>query len=439
MGGSFDAIVAGLGAMGSATLYRSAKRGMRALGIEMFQPGHDRSSSHGFHRMIRKSSFQDDGYLPLADRAFVLWHEAENAAGEQRLHITGEVWSLHEGGNPGFRAGVERTIERGFRVVLSESELAERFSGFRLHDGMTALYEADAGYIHREAGIMAHVALAERHGAAVRLGEEVTGWSADGDEVRVETGQGSYVARRLIVTTGPCASELQGGVELPMQVERRVNGFFQPTRSECWSAERGAPDFLLDVPEGSFYGMPSVGNLGVKIGLSAGETTTARTIRRTVDDAEIELLRKVLDRYLPGAGGPELRRMTCMCTYTVDRHFVVDRHPDHEQVLFGGGFSGRGYKFAPVIRQILADPAADGRTGHDIAFLRANRFEAGVVGRRWFPGTLRPPAPGCRTRRRARIAPNPSSSPTRRGIAGRATPRRTRPPRRTRRSPLEPR
>jgi sarcosine oxidase len=136
---------------------------------------------------------------------------------------------------------------------------------------------------------------------------------------------------------------------------------------------------LLDVPEGSFYGMPAVGDLGIKIGLSAGEPTTARTIRRTIDDGEIDQLRVVLDRYLPGASGPELRRMTCMCTYTVDADFIVDHHPDHEQVVIACGFSGRGYKFAPVIGEVLADLALDGTTRHDVGFLSARRFTAHAV------------------------------------------------------------
>ena len=109
---AYDAIVVGLGAMGSATLYQLAKRGTNVLGVDMFQPGHDRGSSHGFHRMIRKSSFQDDGYVPLAERAFALWHEAEEASGQALLHITGEVWLLHEGGDPGYRAGVTRSVAR---------------------------------------------------------------------------------------------------------------------------------------------------------------------------------------------------------------------------------------------------------------------------------------------------------------------------------------
>ncbi len=375
----YDAIVVGLGAMGSATVYHLAKRGQNVLGIDMFRPGHDQGSSHGFHRMIRQSSFQVDGYVPLAERAFALWHELEEESGQTLLTITGEVWLLHEDGNPGYRAGVKSSLARGFRVELGAEELAERFPGCRLHEGMIALYEADAGYLQCETGIITHVDLARRHGATIHLEEEVTGWEAAGDGVRVETSQGAYRADRLVITTGPWAAELLADLHFPLQVQRTVNGYFQPTRPEWWSVERGAPDFLLDVPEGSLYGMPAVGDIGVKIGRSGGGETTARTIRRTIDDAEIDLLRQTLDRYLPGASGPELRRITCMCTYTPDRDFIVDRHPDHPQVLFGCGFSGRGYKFAPVVGEMLADLAVDGQTRHDIAFLAAERF-TGVIG-----------------------------------------------------------
>jgi sarcosine oxidase len=373
---TYDVIVVGLGAMGSAATYQLAKRGRRVLGIEMFRPGHDQGSSHGEHRMIRKSSFTIDGYVPLAERAFELWQELEVEAGEPLLQWTGEVWLYHEASNPAYRAGIEDSIARGFRVDLSEQELANRFPGFRLHEGMRALYEEGAGFLRSEAGIITHVEQARRHDATIRLEEEVIAWQADGGGVRVETSRGAYLADRLILAAGAWSAELLGDLRFPMQVERRVNGFFRPTRPEIWSLEHGAPDFMLEVPEGSFYGMPAVGDIGVKIGLSAGEPTTARTIRRTIDDSEIDYLRAVLDRYLPGSSGPEMRRMTCMCTYTIDGDFVVDHHPEHEQVVLACGFSGRGYKFAPVTGEIVADLALDGGTRHNIDFLSPSRFVA---------------------------------------------------------------
>jgi sarcosine oxidase len=219
--------------------------------------------------------------------------------------------------------------------------------------------------------------LPARHGATIRTDEEVVRWSADGDGVSVETTSGRFAADRLVVTIGPWAAELLADLQLPLRVERTVNGFFRPERPDHWSVEHGAPTFLLDVPEGSFYGIPAEDGVGLKIGLSGGSgrsVTTARTIRREIDDAEIDLLRGVLDCCLPGASGPEVRRITCICTYTPDRDFVVDRHPAHGNVVVGCGFSGRGYKFAPVVGEILADLALEGRTRYDISFLSAGRF-----------------------------------------------------------------
>jgi glycine/D-amino acid oxidase-like deaminating enzyme len=194
----------------------------------------------------------------------------------------------------------------------------------------------------------------------------------------VQTARGANAADRVVLTTGPWAAELLRDLALPLDVRRRVNGYFRPTRPDLWSMERGAPDFLLDVPEGSFYGMPAVGDIGLKIGLSAGESTTARTIRRTVDAAEIDFLRTVLDTYMPGASGPEIRHITCMCTYTPDLDFIIDHHPAHSQVVIGCGFSGRGYKFAPAAGEILADLVTTGASRHDISFLAADRFAPAV-------------------------------------------------------------
>lgn len=377
MNTSYDAIVVGLGAIGSATVHHLAKRGQRVLGLEMFQPGHDQGSSHGYHRMIRKSSIHADGYTPLAERAIELWHALERDSSETLLRLIGEVRLVHPNCNPRFGEIAGEMSRRGSWQILSHDELGQRFPGFRLTDDIIATYEADAGFLRSEAGILAHLDVAARHGALVQTSAEVTSWAIDGAGVRVTTRDETYTADRLLLTTGPWAAELLADLGLPLRVERVINGYFEPERPDLWSAENGAPDFLLVVPEGDFYGMPAVEGVGLKIGLSGGEghgVTTARTIDRTVSDAEIGRLRQVLDTYMPGANGLELRHITCMCTYTPDRGFIVDRHPRHDQVLIGCGFSGRGYKFAPTVGEILADLATAGETRHDIEFMSARRF-----------------------------------------------------------------
>lgn len=383
MSDSYDVIVVGLGAAGSATAYQLAKRGRRVLGLDMFGRGHDQGSSHGYHRMIRKSSVQADGYVPLGERAFALWDEVAAEAGRQLLWLTGEIRIVDARHRPGFAATAERMRRGGFWEILDAAALRERFPGVRPLDGLIYTHEPTAGFLLAEEGVIAHLDMALRHGATLHHEEEVTAWAADGDGVRVTTARGDYTAAQLVITTGSWAPELLRDLGLPLKVIRTVNGYFDPARPEHWSIEHGAPDFLLDVPEGDFYGMPGVPGVGLKLGRSRqldGPSTTARTIDRSIREEEIALLRAVLDRYMPGAAGPEVRRITCLEAYSGDDHFIVGRHPARPRVLLGCGFSGRGFKFGPTVGEILADLAIDGTTRHEIGFLAPGRFARQTAG-----------------------------------------------------------
>ena len=220
----------------------------------------------------------------------------------------------------------------------------------------------------------AHLDLAARHGAELRHGEPARRWDADGAGVRVETERGVYHAGRLVVTTGPWAGELLAGLGLPLEVWRIVNAHFEPARPELFGPER-CPIYLWQVPEGDYYGFPNLPGQGVKLGRhDIGEVCTPHTIRRGVDEAEVAMLRAMLDRYLPGAAGAVKWTLTCMYTNTPDRDFVLDRHPAHPQVAYGCGFSGHGFKFASAIGEVLADLALDGAARQPIGFLAASRF-----------------------------------------------------------------
>jgi sarcosine oxidase len=371
---TFDVIVVGLGAMGSAALYQLSKRGKRVLGLDMYPLGHDLGSSHGHHRLIRRSSFGPDNYVALAERSFEIWRDLEEQSGRELLKILGEVRLVAPDGVMSHRRAQHAHLQSPFTELLDEEQLAERFPGFRLYDGMFATYEAEAGFLRPEAGIEVQLDFAQRAGAEVRRPEEVMSWARDGDGVRVQTAADTYTADRLVVTTGPWAEELLDDLGVPLQVTRIVNAYFEPERPDLWTAENGAPDFLLSVPEGGMYGMPSIDGIGLKIGKHQGvPIESARTIKREIDQSEVDFLGDVLDRYMPGASGRVQAAITCMYTNTTDDDFIVDRHPLHEQVMIGCGFCGRGYKFSVVVGEIMADLAIDGRTEHDIEFLSAKR------------------------------------------------------------------
>jgi sarcosine oxidase len=371
---SYDAIVIGLGAMGSAAAYHLARRGGRVLGLDAHPRGHARGSSHGRSRIIREAYFEAPAYVPLVQRAYALWRELEAESGRPLLTITGGL----NIGRPesDFVGGALASARRhGLPYEeLTAPEVTARFLGFRPTEDLVAVYEPNAGILDPEACVGAHLDLAARHGTELRHGEPARRWDADGAGVRVETERGVYHAGRLVIAAGPWAGELLAGLGLPLEVWRIVNAHFEPARPELFGPDR-CPIYLWQVPEGDYYGFPNLPGQGVKIGRhDVGEVCTPHTIRRSVDEAEVAMLRAMLDRYLPGAAGAVKWTLTCMYTNTPDRHFVLDRHPAHPQVAYGCGFSGHGFKFASAIGEVLADLALDGATRQPIGFLAASRF-----------------------------------------------------------------
>jgi sarcosine oxidase len=374
MNRSYDAIVLGLGAMGSATVAHLARRGHRVLGLDAHARGHDQGSSHGRSRIIREAYYEAPQYVPLVQRAYALWRELEQESGRHLLTISGGL-SIGRPESEIIAGAVHSARLHGLPFEqLSPREVAARFPGFRLTDEMEAIYEPRAGILQPEACIGAHLDMAARHGAELRHEEPVDRWSVDGGGARVETARGVYQGDRLVIAAGPYSAEVLADLGLPLEVERIVNVHFEPKRPDLFRSEV-CPIYLLEVPEGNYYGFPALEGQGLKFGRHKGEVCTPRTIRRAIDEEDVESLRRVLDRYLPGAAGAVKWALTCMYTNTPDRHFIVDRHPAYpERVVYACGFSGHGFKFAAVIGEVLADLAMEGTTRHEVGFLSARRF-----------------------------------------------------------------
>jgi sarcosine oxidase len=388
---AYDVIVLGVGAIGSAAAFHIAQRGRRVLGLDAYELGHTWGASHGRTRAIREAHFEAPEYVPLVQRAYTLWRELEAASGRRLLTITGGL-SIGPPDGPLVQGALRSARTHGLtHDYLTPAEMAARFPGFRLTDDLVAVREANAGILELGACIAAHLERAVTHGAEVRHAEPVLRWLADGAGVRVETARGSYTAEQLVITAGPWAGEVLAELVLPLTNWRVVSVQFESTRPELFRVER-CPQYFWAVPEGIFGGFPWLPGEGLKIGRhDAGEACTPGNVRRQVDRSEVEALRAVLDRYMPGAAGTVRGVSTCLYTNTPDRHFIVDRHPTHPQVLYACGFSGHGFKFASVMGETLADLALDGATHHPIGFLSAARFAApepgltSLYGRTVFP------------------------------------------------------
>lgn len=372
----YDVIILGLGAMGSAAAYHLARRGLRVLGLEQYTPAHDRGSSHGRSRIIREAYFEDPAYVPLIQRAYALWAELEAEAATSLLVTTGGLMIGPRQGELVSGALASATGHRLVYELLETSELRRRYPLFHIGDDTVAVWEPRAGVLFPEACVRAHLGAAARHGADLHFEERVGRWEMVGRGVTVRTSRGRYEARRLIVTAGPWAGQALADLGLPLEVERNVMYWFRPlANADAFGPDR-FPIYILEyAPEAFVYGFPAMGDEGIKIAHHhSGELCTPSSIRREVSTEETARMRGLLSRYLPDGNGDLLETATCMYTNTPDGHFIIGRHPARPAVILACGFSGHGFKFAPVIGEILADLATEGRTGHTIDLFRLTRF-----------------------------------------------------------------
>jgi sarcosine oxidase len=376
----FDVIVLGLGGMGTAAAYELARRGRRVLGLEQFALGHDQGSSHGQTRIIRQAYYEHPAYVPLVQRAFERWRDLETRLG-RRLLTPCPCLSL---GAPDSEllAGVRRAADEHQLPIeaLDVAELRRRYPQFRFDDRVVGLVEESAGFLYVDDCVRAQADAARDLGAILHDQEPALGWQADPGGVAVETPKGRYRGARLVLTAGPWAGRLLGAVGGCLSVMRQVALWWGP-RDEARFRPDVFPVFIADLPSGAFYGVPAVDEFGIKVARHYGapELREPSAVGRAVTAADEEPVRAFVRDHLPDANGPVRRASVCMYTLTPDRHFILDVHPDHPQVAVAAGFSGHGFKFAPVVGEILADLADTGRTEHRIELFRLARFGGQAV------------------------------------------------------------
>lgn len=369
-------IVAGLGAMGSATAAQLSLRGQRVLGLERWIPGHRNGSSHGDSRIIREMYFEHPMYVPLLQRAYTLWSELERTNGQRLLHMTGGLMI-----GPPDGAVVTGTIRSAREhdlayELLSPGDVAKRSPAFELRDDLVAVHDPRAGYLDPEACNAAHLEVAAKNGATLRFEDPVLSWKASENGVSVSTSSGSYSAEYLVLAVGARTLALLGGLDLPLEVERQAVFWMEPGSGDSRYDEPQFPIYAYEYePREICYGFPRLPR-GVKSSImhSGQIVPDADQGTREVHDDEIDPLRNALTPILPGlAQAPVIERDVCLFTNTPDHDFVIDFHPEHPRVLVSSACSGHGFKFASVIGEIHADLVMQGKSRFDLSPFRIDR------------------------------------------------------------------
>jgi sarcosine oxidase len=258
---------------------------------------------------------------------------------------------------------------------LNGRQLQQRFPGYRLPQDTQCLYQPEGGFLLPERCNVAHATQALAGGAQIQCREPVLEWGTDAGGVWVRTSRARYQAGRLVICAGAWASKLVPGLGELALPERQVLAWLQPERPELFMPEV-FPVFYLEVEEGRFYGLPTFGVPGFKLGKyhHRRERVDPDTMDRDPNAQDEALLRSFARRYFPDGAGPTLMLKTCIFTNSPDLHFILDIHPDHPEVSIAAGFSGHGFKFCSVVGEIMADLAQRGETEHDISLFRLKRF-----------------------------------------------------------------
>jgi sarcosine oxidase len=370
---SWDVIVVGLGAMGSATLHQLARRGQRVLGIDQFTPPHARGSSHGKSRIIREAYFEDPRYVPLVQRAYERWRALEVESGRTLLMQTGGLMLGAPDSAVIAGARLSAELHRLPHEVLPAAEVRRRFPAFRLRSHEIGVFEPRAGMVLPELAIDS--AIARHHGAAVHTDETMLGWEPEGALIRVTTSHATYTTSRLVLSVGAWVPALCRELAVPFTVQRNVLYWFAPRANAGAFAPSHFPIFIHEVsPTQAWYGFPDTGD-GVKLALHHhGEETAPDALRHTVSEAEVAGVREIVREFLPDADGQLLASAACMYTNVPDDHFIIDRHPASPAVIVASPCSGHGFKFASAIGDILADMAMDRAPDFDLSLFSLARF-----------------------------------------------------------------
>ena len=360
----WDAIVIGLGAIGSAAAcWLSRTLGDRVLGLEQFEFDHPYGASADHSRIIRLSYHRPD-YVRLAKRAYDCWAAVEAEAGEQVVTVTGglDLWPA----DPAIPQAdyVESLAGEGVPFeLLDAAEVMRRWPQWRLEPDVTAIWQQQGGLADPFKGNAVHRRLARKHGATLRERTRVTGLHDAGNgELEVDTEGGTFRTGRLVIAADAWTNQLLAsfGRRLPIQVTREQVTYFACPDPAAFAPDRFPVWIWMDDP--SFYGFPTYGEAGPKAAQDCGGSPVdpdRRTFER--DEAAFRRVVGFLEGHLPGALGPAIYTKTCLYTLTPERDFVIDRLPDQPGVVVALG-AGHGFKFASVLGRIAAELSADGGT-----------------------------------------------------------------------------
>jgi len=371
----YDVIVVGVGSMGSSACYHLANAGLKVLGLEQFGITHERGSHSGQSRFVRMAYFEHPDYVPLLKRAYQNWEDIEALSGEYLFRKSGIVYfgtsdSIQISGVKESASIYDLPIEK-----LGKDEVKNRFHQFDIPDDYEALLEANAGFVSPEKTIKTYVKYATASGAKILTKTKLRSWESHSGIIRCKTSKGTFSAKKIVFTAGGWTQRLLPKLQSKLQVTQQSLLWYRPDDISdfkeqnfmCWSITD--PDY-----DGMFYGFPIFDGEDPTMKLayhSRGIEKIADEKNDLVSQEELAPLEFFFDKYMPEFKGEMVKTKTCLYNYSEDEDFIIDSLPGYDDnVIVACGFSGHGFKFVPVIGEIIKDLVTKGKSELPIEFLK---------------------------------------------------------------------
>ena len=367
MNNTSDVIIIGLGAMGSATSMFLSHNGIKVIGFDSYSPPHEFGSSLGHTRVIREAYHEGTTYVPIVQRAYEIWLEMNENSKVPIIETYGGLLIGRKTGD------IENALKSANKYdipikKMTTDEISQKFSVLNPPKEYIGLLESRGGAVFVENSINHMLNTALNNGSIHKYNERVVRWSKKSNYYLVETNLGNYKAEKLVFSSGAWITKLLPTLKLPIKIERQVLFWFSPRKNPDKFKSINMPNSGWDLDNGlSFYTMPNLENRGFKVAMHHnGEFVDPDTLIRESNDSDLKMVRGFLEEYIPDGNGELIDSKVCMYTDTPDQDFLIDSHPDDENIIICSPCSGHGFKFTPAIGEICSSLIINNSTKFDL-------------------------------------------------------------------------
>eukprot|EP00105_Crassostrea_gigas_P038872 XP_019923020.1 PREDICTED: peroxisomal sarcosine oxidase isoform X1 [Crassostrea gigas] len=381
----YDVIVVGAGIEGSSTAYQLAKQGKRTLLLEQFPLPHSRGSSHGQTRITRKAYGELEYYTVMMKEAFPLWETLERESGRKIFRKTG---MLAVGSGDAFTRGTVPCLHRhGIpHRVLDYQQMKQLYPMIEYPRDYTFVLDDSAGILMADKALLSYQETFRRFGGELRDGEKVLD-IIPGDTVGVRTSSHHYRTHSVVLTVGAWATKLLPKLQLtlPLKVLRisvlywreKVAGRYGADKFPTFYEMKAVDDYaVFGSPSEEYPGLVKVRmGIPVHICLHWGPEVDPDSRDKADDSWVIDKMKRYIARHFPELEAEPAIAETCMYTMSPDTDFILDRHPSWRNIIIGAGFSGHGFKIAPVVGKLLTELALNKSPSYDMTKFRIQRFQ----------------------------------------------------------------